>query len=68
MALKKFTVFGRKIKAHNAMCADSFRTDRKCGLIYPSYQLIEADGSLGPIVSVEVASVECDFCAYCGTN
>ena len=29
-------VFGRKVRVH-AECVESFREDRKVGLIYPSY-------------------------------
>lgn len=60
--LKKFTVFGRKVHAHSADCASSFREDRKHGLIYPSYNVE------GTIMSVERASIECDFYVYCGVK
>jgi len=58
--LKIYKVFGRRVRAHNANCADGFREDRKHGLIYPSYSVD------GEIMSVEAASIECDFCVYCG--
>ena len=58
--LSIYRVFGRKVRAHNAMCADGFREDRKHGLIYSSYNVE------GTIMSVEQASLECDFCVYCG--
>ena len=53
-------VFGRKACFCNKGCQDSFREDRKHGLIYPSYEVE------GKLLSVEAASIQCGFCAYCG--
>ena len=61
--MKLFTVFGRRVRAHNADCAAGFREDRKHGLIYPSVALDGVD-----VVPWERASVECWFCVYCGTS
>lgn len=57
--LVKRTVFGRKAMFHPG-CEDSFREDRKHGLIYSQYSV---DGVL---MNVEEASIACEFCAYCG--
>lgn len=66
--LPLYTVLGRRIRAHSPVCAESFREDRKAGLIYPA--ILVYDPSLpitsGTITSHETASVECNFCAYCG--
>ena len=53
------TVFGRKARFHRG-CDESFREDRKHGLIYSSY-LID-----GKLMGVEEASLACEFCTYCG--
>ena len=58
--LKIYKVFGRKVRAHSALCAAGFRSDRQHGLIYTSYNVE------GTLMSVEKASIECDFCVYCG--
>ena len=54
------TVFGRKARFCGAGCAESFREDRKHGLIYPPYSVD------GKIMGVEAASIAAEFCAYCG--
>ena len=70
--MKTFQVLGRKVKAHNALCASSFREDRKHGLIYPA---IFVEGmNMNPMTAKagvdyfnrEEASMEWDFCVYCG--
>jgi len=62
MMLKLYRVFGKRVRAHTASCASGFREDRKYGLIYPSYSVE------GETMAIEQASVECDFCVYCGTK
>lgn len=62
--LPTYTVFGRKVRAHNVDCASSFREDRKLGLIYGSVATNATDGA--PFLSWEQASVELNFCVYCG--
>ena len=59
--VRRYKIGNRLFRAHNASCADAFRTDRAHGLIYSSYR--EDDGSL---ISVEKASHDWGFCAYCG--
>ena len=56
--LKVYTVHGRKCAAHPE-CIDGFRSDREHSLIYPSFNVD------GVIMSVERASIEAEFCAYC---
>lgn len=48
-------------------CADGFRTDRRYGLIYPSYQ-VELDDGTHKIMGVEQASIAAKFCAYCNED
>lgn len=62
-----FTVLGRKVRAHNSTCADSFREDRKHGLIYPAIHVYTHTIRDGRPMSHEAASLECNFCCYCGT-
>ena len=61
--LRRYTVFGLKVMAHNANCADSFREDRKHGLIYPP--VCDADDN-SKVYNWETGSVELGFCVYCG--
>lgn len=67
-SLPIYSVLGRKIRAHSAVCAESFREDRKSGLIYPAILVFDSSGPTtnGTITNHEQASVECNFCAYCG--
>jgi hypothetical protein len=55
-------VYGRKARYCDEGCQESFRCDRQHGLIYPSYSVD------GKIMSVEEASIEKDFCAYCSAE
>jgi len=59
--MRTFTVYGAKIRACNAGCADSFRTDRGMSMIYPAVDLDD-----GTWTSWENASHKLHFCAYCG--
>lgn len=61
--LRVYTVLGRKVLAHSAACADSFREDRKHGLIYP--QVCDADDR-SKVYNWEAGSRELGFCVYCG--
>jgi len=61
--LRRFTVNGIKVMAHNATCASSFREDRKQGLIYPP--VCDADDH-SKVYSWEYGSKELGFCVYCG--
>lgn len=61
--LRTFTVNGRKVYAHNATCASSFREDRKHGLIYPP--VCDADDR-SKVYGWEEGSRELGFCVYCG--
>jgi hypothetical protein len=61
--LRTYTVFGRKVRAHSAICADSFRQDRKSGLIYPP--VCDADNR-SLVYGWEEGSRELGFCVYCG--
>lgn len=61
--LRTFTVFGRKVMAHSADCAKSFREDRKAGLIY--FQVCDADDR-SKVYDWETGSRELGFCVYCG--
>lgn len=63
--MKTYTYDGTPFQAHNANCADGFKTDRRYGLIYMCYRIIDADGS-SEIMNVEAASIAGDFCALCG--
>lgn len=63
--MKKYRVRGKEFMAHDSNCADSFKEDRKHGLIYSSYRVIDDDNN-STIMGVEDASVACGFCAYCG--
>ncbi len=65
--MKTFTVYGRKVKAHNAGCADGFRTDRRLGMIYASPLVLEDDGRV-TAVSWEEASRIWNYCCYCGPS
>ncbi len=65
--MRTFTVYGRKVKAHDASCADGFRTDRRYGMIYVSPLVLEDDGSM-KAVSWEEASCIWDYCVYCGPS
>ena len=51
-----------KFRAHDKGCAESFKEDRRHGLIYGPYA--KEDGSLH--MCAEDASMDCDFCVYCG--
>lgn len=55
-------VFGARARFCTPGCRDGFRCDRIHRLIYPSY-LVD-----GQIMSVEKASIEASFCAYCNTD
>lgn len=61
--LRTFTVLGMKVRAHNAGCAQSFREDRKVGLIYG--QVCDADDH-SKVYGWGQGSRELDFCVYCG--
>ena len=61
--LRMFTVLGVKVKAHNAGCAQSFREDRKAGLIYG--RVCDADDH-SKVYGWEEGSMELGFCVYCG--
>lgn len=56
------TVFGRNARFCNDGCREGFRTDRRYGLIYPSYSVN------GKVMSVEDASIDAEFCAYCNAE
>ena len=60
--MRTYTCQGRKFRAHDSGCADGFKTDRRYNLIYPSYNVD------GEIMSVEKASIEAEFCAYCNSE
>ncbi len=60
--MRTYTVLGRKVKAHDEGCAQSYREDRRAGLIYPAFQTAD-----GPIAWAE-ASVRYGFCVYCGAH
>jgi len=64
--LRTYKVFGRKFRAHNSACADGFKEDRRHGLIYGPIEIVYPDGTRRLAMNQEEASVECDFCAYCG--
>lgn len=61
--LHTYTVFGRKVMAHSAACAASFREDRKLGLIYG--QVCDANDR-SKVYGWEEGSIELGFCVYCG--
>lgn len=54
-------VLGRNALFCGAACADGFKTDRRYGAVYSSYQ----DADTGKIYDPEAASVHFEHCAYC---
>ena len=60
LKLKTYKIFGRKARLHPE-CKDGFRGDRKAGLIYGPYVI---GGKW--MMTAEQASVEGEFCPYCG--
>ncbi len=50
----------------NALCKDSYRTDRIYGIIYPSYA-VELDTGV-VVMGVEDMSRHCRDCVYCGKH
>lgn len=66
--MKTYKVNGRQFRAHGKGCADGFKADRRHGLIYGPTRIVYPDGSSKLAMNQEEASMECDFCAYCGTN
>jgi len=61
--LKVRNVSGKpKARFHNTGCRECFEEDKEAGLIYSLYRLED-----GRIMDVYDASIEADFCAYCGT-
>ena len=61
--MRTYKLNGRKFRACNINCADSFKTDRRYGAIYGPYQ----KESGGFYLNAESASIDCDFCVYCST-
>lgn len=57
--MKIYTVYGERIRLHPE-CKESFRCDRQHRLIYPPY-LVD-----GKLMGVGQASIEAEFCGYCG--
>ena len=37
--MRTYKVYGQPFKAHSANCADGFKTDRRYGTIYPSFNV-----------------------------
>ena len=62
--MRRYTYRGRKFLACDATCADSFKTDRRYGLIYGSVRIVPDNR----VVSWERGSIECGFCAYCSAT
>lgn len=52
-------IYGLRAKFCGDSCADGFREDRRCGLIYGCFSID------GRIVGWEAASMELNHCAYC---
>ena len=59
-SLRTYTIQGRKARLHPA-CVESFREDRKRGLIYGPYK--REDGAW--YMNAEAMSLDCDICPYC---
>lgn len=58
-SMRKYTSSGYRFLACSPGCADSFKEDRKAGLIY---------GCIPPAITWEQSSIIHKFCAYCGTD
>jgi len=62
--LKVYSINKRKYKAHPE-CRESFREDRKNGLIYGPYRHTNEDGTKRWLSGPEEASMLWNACAYC---
>ena len=62
--LRNYTLHGKPYKAHPG-CRQSFREDRKLGLIYGPYVEKDEQGKTRFLKGPEEASVRWNMCAYC---
>ena len=59
--MRKYSAQGEKFLACSPDCADSFRTDRRYGLIYGAVRDVDTN----QVFDWGAASIWFEFCAYC---